>query len=360
MKILHIICTALLVVNFVSCKKSSPSSNTSSSSSTDQTTLKKNIINDIAHNVIYATYVDLSNKADALNADVTNLNSVTSAENLLACQNSWKALRQAWEQGEGFLFGPVSTENIDPRVDTWPVDFARLDSVLASSATFDADYINGLEESLKGFHPIEYLLFGKDGNKTETEFTAREKEYLMALTANLQSLCNTVKDAWTNGYTNTFTNPGSNNAIYGSQRAVYEEIIDAMSGICEEVAGGKLKEPFEAVDPMLEESPFAKNSINDFTNNIKSVQNMYLGKYTTDGKGLEDLIKANNLSMDGEIKSKINAAITALSNITLPFGQAILTTNGQRQQVQAAMEAIGKLQQYLDATVKPYIQTLVN
>jgi len=360
MKILRIICTALFVVSFVSCKKSSSSSNNSSSSSTDQTTLKKNVINDIANNVIYATYVDLSNKADALNADVTNLNGATSAENLLVCQNSWKALRQTWEQGEGFLVGPVSTENIDPRVDTWPVDFARLDSVLASSATFDAAYVNGLEESLKGFHPIEYLLFGKDGNKTETEFTAREKQYLIALTANLASLCKSVKDAWTNGYTNTFTNPGSSNTIYGSQRAVYEEIIDAMSGICEEVAGGKLKEPFEAVDPMLEESPFAKNSINDFTNNIKSVQNVYLGKYTTDGKGLEDLIKANNLSMDGEIKSKINAAINALGNITLPFGQAILTANGQRQQVQAAMDAIGELHDYLDTTVKPYIQTLVN
>jgi hypothetical protein len=68
--------------------------------------------------------------------------------------------------------------------------------------------------------------------------------------------------------------------------------MDAMIDICNEVANGKIAEPYIQQNSSLEESPFASNSIIDFTNNIKSVQNMYLGKYTNDGKGLEDLIKA--------------------------------------------------------------------
>jgi predicted lipoprotein len=123
------------------------------------------------------------------------------------------------------------------------------------------------------------------------------------------------------------------------------------------VANGKIAEPYINQNPALEESPFASNSIIDFTNNIKSVQNMYLGKYSSDGKGLEDLIKANNLTMDGVIKTRIANSISALGNVTVPFGQAIST---QQTQVQNCIQSINDLKDYLETTVKPYVQTLTN
>ncbi len=343
---------------FSSCRKAKPADETTSATSG---TLKKDILVDLSANVIYATYSDLAYNANALQVSIITLSNTTNASNLVASQQAWKNVRSAWELSEGFLFGPISIDNIDPRIDTWPIDFARLDSVLSSSAVFTTIYMDNLEESLKGFHPIEYLLFGNNGNKTASSFTSRELDYLSALSSNLNVLCNQAKNSWdpslTGNYTNEFNNAGNGSSIYTTQRAAYEQVLDAMIDICNEVANGKIAEPYINQNPTLEESPFASNSIIDFTNNIRSVQNMYLGKYSIDGKGLEDLIKANNLSMDGVIKIRIANSISALGNVTVPFGQAIST---QQTQVQNCIQSINDLKDYLEITVKPYIQTLTN
>ena len=356
-KIIALALASIVLVNFTACKKSKKTEEEILTPE-DQSGLKKDVLSDMASNVIYGTYTDMAAKSNILYTSLVTFSASPTAGNLAIAQQAWKDVRSGWEQGEGFLFGPVSVDNIDPRIDTWPIDFARLDSVLASSSTFNSAYINGLEESLKGFHPIEYFLFGKHTNVSQ--FTAREKDLMIALADNVKTLCNDAKTAWdpatANNYMSTFVNAG-NNSIYATQRSAYEEVVDAMAGICDEVANGKITEPFINNDPALEESPFAKNSIVDFTNNIKSVQNIYLGKYITDGKGLEDLIKANNIEMDGTIKTKLASAITALGNVTVPFGDAITQ---QPTQVQNCINAINDLKGYLQSTVKPYVQTLAN
>lgn len=361
-KIIALAVASAIFVSFNACKKSKKTEE-EELTPVAQSTLKKDVLNEVANNVIYATYADMAAKANILYSNCVNFAASSSASDLAAAKQSWRDVRSAWEQSEGFLFGPVSVDNIDPRIDTWPIDFQRLDSVLATSVPFNATYVDGLEESLKGFHPIEYLLFGQNGNKTESQFSAREKDFLIALADNVKTLCDNAKSAWNpataNNYTSVYANAGSG-TIYPTVRSAYEETIDAMAGICSEVANGKIAEPFNAVDASLEESPFAQNSLADFTNNIRSVQNVYLGKYIADGKGLEDLIKANNIAMDGAIKTKIASAITSLSNITVPFGTAIQTSGGQRTQVQNAINAINDLKNYLQNDVKAYLQTITN
>lgn len=323
-------------------------------------TLKKEVLTDLSNNVICATYSDLQGKAHELEIKLDDFNQSSSEADLQACRNAWKDVRAAWEQSEGFLFGPVSIDNIDPRLDTWPIDFARIDSVMNTNEVLDQGYVNNLEEALKGFHPLEFILWGSNGNKTASAFTPREKELMMALGTNLNQLCVHVTMAWLPPGSGTYhvhlTTAGNGSTVYATERAAFEEIIDALSGICDEVANGKIAEPYNAQDASLEESPFAKNSITDFKNNIKSVQNIYQGKYTANGKGLEDLIKAKNLSMDATVNAKINGALQSLENITVPFGEAIIT---QRTQVQKAMDAINELKVYLDGNVKPFVQTIL-
>ena len=130
-----------------------------------------------------------------------------------------------------------------------------------------------------------------------------------------------------------------------------------MAGICDEVANGKIEDPLAANDPSLEESPFAKNSIKDFTDNIIGVQNVYLGKYTLAGTGLQDLVKANNLSLDKNVKSALNEAISALNKITDPFGTAITT---QKQQIKTAQDKINALRDIIEGDLKTYVKTQVN
>lgn len=313
-------------------------------------------------NVIAATYADLSSKTtdlyDAVNAFATS----PSASGLQSCKDLWKSSRQSWESSEGFLFGPVATANIDPRIDTWPVDFNSLDSVINSSIDFTVDAnIDALADALKGFHPIEYLLWGQNGTKTEADFTARELEYLQALSKNVQSLTLELTTNWntssTSTYYTSFSSPGSGNSFYPTTLAAYEELVNGVIGICDEVANGKMSEPFTMQDPSLVESPYSKNSITDFTNNLISVQNIYLGKYITDGVGLTDFVSETNLSLDNTIKSKITNAITKLQAISDPFGQAITT---QSTLVQNAIDAINDLKSTLETELLPHVQQYVN
>lgn len=348
----------LSLVAFSSCKKEPEAETTPINTVAD---LNAEILTSFSANVSLATYSDLADKATQLYTSVQTLVSTTNDANLTNCKQLWKDCRAAWEQSEGFLFGPVESNNIDPHIDTWPVNYTDLDSILNGTATFDEAYINSLEDALRGFHPIEYLLFGTDGNKTASQFNERQKQYLEALALNIKTLTNQLAESWNPSVSGNYyvqvTGAGGGNSVYITKRAIFEEMVNAMIAICDEVANGKIEEPFAAQNPGLEESPFASNSITDFTNNIKSVQNVYLGKYTADGYGLEDLVRKNNLSLDGSVKTKINGAITALNNITVPFGQAIIS---QQVQVTNAQSAINELKDLLENDLMPYVQAETN
>lgn len=319
------------------------------------------VLNSFSANVAQGTYNDLADHANLLYSAIQKFNTTSTDANLADCRTLWKSSRSAWEQSEGFLFGPVSTNNIDPRIDTWPVNYVDLDSVLNSNAVFSDSYIESLEDALRGFHPIEYLIFGQTGAKTAAQVTAREKQYLLALAENLKKLTVEVATSWkpgtTGNYHDEFTKAGAGSKVYLTKRAAFEELVNAMAGICDEVANGKLEEPYAAQDSTLEESPFSKNSIKDFTNNITSVQNVYLGKYKVDGAGLEDIIKGNFLSLDKNMKLKINSAINALNKITVPFGRAIFE---QPQQIEAAQKAINELKNFIEADLMNYVKTSIN
>jgi putative iron-regulated protein len=323
--------------------------------------LNEAVLADLSVNVTQATYNDLADQSTQLYNAIQVFAGAPSDAGLTTCRNLWKSSRQAWEQSEGFLFGPVSTNNIDPHIDTWPVNYTDLDSVLSSPAVFSDSYIDGLEDALRGFHPIEYLLFGKGGAKTVTQFTTREKEYLVALAINLKKLTADVSQSWnpslSNNYSIEFTKAGSGSTVYPTKRAAYEELVNAMAGICDEVANGKLEEPRIANNPELEESPFASNSIKDFTNNINSVANIYFGRYKKDGAGIEDIVRESNLALDKKMKEKMNAALASLNKFTVSFGYAIehdqtLITNAQA--------AINDLKDVIEKDLMPYIQAQTN
>ena len=123
-------------------------------------------LNDFANKVVLATYTDLDNKAGELLGAVQALNAAPNQAHLELAQTAWKATRTPWEQSEAFLFGPVDTQGLDPALDSWPVNRVDLDGVLGSGQALTAASIDALEDTLKGFHTIEYLLF-RDGAISE-------------------------------------------------------------------------------------------------------------------------------------------------------------------------------------------------
>ncbi len=316
------------------------------------------LLADVPSQVIFPTYVDLETKAEALNAAVVTLGADVTDPNLELARAAWRATRLPWEQSEGFLFGPVDTEGIDPSIDSWPVNVADLDAVLAGGDPLTKESIDALEGTLKGFHTIEYLLFGVGGSKTAGDLTDRELEYLDAVTQSLVGAVTRLREAWdpaVDDYSGTVASAGeAGNSVYTSQSQAVQEIINGMIVICDEVGNGKISDPFDQQDRSLEESQFSDNSNQDFADNIRSVRNVYVGGYQgASGTGVQALVQASDPALDETVLSQIDAAIAAIGDMTPSFGEAI-TSNAAA--VEAARTAVGTLRQTLEAEVLPLAQ----
>jgi len=333
----------LLIVVLISCRKPK-TANTISSQNINQA-----VLNDIATNVVWGSFNDLQTKANIYYNHVVAFNQNPSDNNLSACKASWKNMRQVWEQCEAFLYGPVSTEQFDPKTDTWPVNYTDMDTLLNSNYHLTADGIAILDDALKGYHPMEYMLWGKTSNKKAIDFTAREKQYLMALAQNYKTNVDGLAAAYNTQSSNSFLknifNAGTSSSIYPTKKAAYLEMITAIAGICDEVANGKIEEPFINQDASLEESPYSQNSLTDFKNNIQGVYNVYNGIYTADGLGISDWVKQKNSSLDNKIQSQISTAIGSIQAIQGNFGTAIFT---QQNQIINAQQAINNLRNTLE------------
>lgn len=316
------------------------------------------ILGHLSQNVITETYIDLHTKSELLVDAVTTLQGDATTSNLEAARQAWRNTRKPWEQSEGFLFGPVSTNGIDPSIDSWPVNVVDLEAVLSSGAVLTKAYIDGLEGTLKGFHTIEFLLWGENGDKTIETFTAREFEYLIATSQSLESDTYNLQYSWNStgeNFQNEIAMAGKSGSMYISQKSAMQEIINGMIAIADEVANGKIYDPLSQLDITLEESRFSANSKEDFKDNIRSIQNLYEGKYLMDGSGISDFILSKDADLDAHIKAEIQASIDLIDAIPGTFTQAIFDNPAA---IEAAQESVRHLQEELESEVKPLIDAI--
>ena len=315
------------------------------------------MLNNFANTVVLATYTDLDSKAGDLLAAVKALSGDTSQANLEKAQQAWKATRTPWEQSEAFLFGPVDTQGLDPALDSWPVDHVNLQSVLDSNDVLTVDFVSGLEDTQKGFHTIEFLLF-RDGNQRKaSDITDRELEYLVSTTENLKESTSQLRLAWApegENFSNTVAQAGAGSAVYPSQSSAVQEMINGMIVIADEVANGKISDPYNESDTTLVESQFSFNSISDFQDNIRGIQNVYMGKFMTDGQGLNEFVNGQDADLDARFQQEVQAAIDAIGAIPDPFRDSI-TAN--RSAVQNAIDAVSKVQLTLEQDILPLAQS---
>lgn len=328
-----------------------------------ESNLKQELVANFADAVVVPTYQKLATRLSELDAAARALQASPTAETLAAAKQAWFAARVPWEQSEAFLFGPVDSYGYDPALDSWPVNRTDLDAVLASNDTLTAEYVRNLQETQKGFHTVEYLLFGEGGAKTADQFTARQFEYLTAITNELKSVGAALANTWTQSvdgrppYRDTLATAGqSGNTAYPSLEAAAQEMVGGITNILDEVANGKIADPYDAKDPNLVESQFAYNSLSDFTNNLRSVENVYMG-HTSDGaaKGqtLRDVVGAGT-DTDAKIISQLNAAISALAKIPEPFRDSI-TNPASKDEIEAAQNAIRDLHDTFQSQVLPLV-----
>ncbi|MGN0235064.1 MAG: imelysin family protein, partial [Paludibacteraceae bacterium] len=165
-------------------------------------------------NTVVPTYRSLADATIALYAQCETMLShfdagkLTEAD-LKAAANEWEHARKYWELSEAFLFGPAANHNIDPHIDSWPLDKDAMDELLGDTAKMaqieahGADYVGDkLGYGLLGFHAVEYMLYASDNDDKSNvrlhplNYTRAEMVYLLAVAEDLRNQTVALEASW--------------------------------------------------------------------------------------------------------------------------------------------------------------------
>ncbi len=322
----------IFLVGFQQCKK-----NKTVDKSVE---IANEILYDFPSKVLIPNLYQLNQEAKNLLSSVEIFVNKSDESNLNTAQNAWLKTRVEWEKSEACLFGPVSTLNLDPAIDSWPVNFVEIDSVIKGSISFSDTYIDNLANTLKGFHCIEYMLFGKSKSRKASDLTTKQKDYLVAVTKHLNRITFQMHHEWIetgNNFSQNITLAGTKYSIYKTKREALLEITKAMSEIIAEVGLSKIDAPFAAQDSTLEESPFALNSWQDFKNNILGARNVYT---SSSHNGVQKFVTEYNKSLDATILQNFDICLKSIDSFKEPFGRSIYSQPAAVQSLQSQLSAL--------------------
>ena len=158
-------------------------------------------------NTVVPTYRGMANNALLLAEACTEIqqahtDGILTTELIAEAGNYWKESRRYWEESEAFLFGAATDYNIDPHIDSWPLDKNAMDDLLADiNAGKSWSIDNNINYGLLGFHAVEYMLFelSEDGTTSHTHnvnYTEAELIYLVAVADDLAQQCVRLEAAW--------------------------------------------------------------------------------------------------------------------------------------------------------------------
>ena len=268
------------------------------------------LIAGIVAQVYVPTFDSIAMRGAALSASLQALAATPNNTTLLAARAAWRATRVQYERNEGFAFGPLITAEIDPAIDSWPIDRSGIDALLSGTSELSVANIDALDGTLKGFHGIEYILFGDGSAVQASSLTARELAYLAAAGQSLSAETTRLQTAWSptgGNYAGALTTAGSSSSVYGTMGAALQEIINGLVGPTEEVANSKIALPLQAGDTQYEESAFSDNTLADLQNDLGGAYAVYVGGYGTSvpvGGGISAFISAQDVALDSVVRAQ--------------------------------------------------------
>ncbi len=296
--------------------------------------------------------------------------------------DAWKVARQDWEWSEAFLFGAAGDYEIDPHIDTWPVDQTALAQLLRNEtvmANIEKE-IENQDDGLLGFHGIEYILFRNGVARSIDQITNLEYKYAVAVAKdlyrctcvlqacwagkeNVSAARQSLVDAFFSGRTDAYQNYGadfidySGNGTYETANAATVQLLEGTRDIIGEVSTGKIGKPHTGEDANYIESPFAYNSITDFYDNIEGCKFALYGKFGAQTPQDNSIIKycqsVTQLSDEADaVVDALDEALAKIKNMKAPF-----VTYYKDASAQAAMDALEVLDEtinHLEEALKGY------
>jgi uncharacterized iron-regulated protein len=340
----------------------------------------KAVLVSFVEHTIKPTYKALAEAALVMRAANEALKSNPNNASMKGASDAWMDARIKWEISEAFLFGPVGEQalDIDGHIDSWPLELEDIKREIAKG-TITGREAWQKEGEVIGFHVTEYLLYRDGKTRPVTDLTANQFSYLIAVTDALVWDCILAYVAWVGintvptemrdvFYENSdiaahlennptykdFASRLTNAIGYPSIAAAMSEIASGAAQIAGEVGAVKIAEPYDEQNTNKVESWYSWHSLDDYTNNILSIKNAYLGGIDDKSRpevSLSTYIASKDRSLDKEIKEKIEDCIDKIkaigNNGQYSFYEVVdKQINGV--QVEAAEEACDELRKVFE------------
>lgn len=313
------------------------------------------ILEQYVNHTIAPTYTNLANYSEQLVNELQAFRTSHSQSDLNKACETFLTARAWWEKSEAFLFGAASDFGIDPHIDSWPLDEDAFNNLMSSPNMIaalegeDGDVVAGeqLGNSLLGFHGIEYILFRNGQVRSASEITDMQITYAVAVAGDLRNRCFQLEVSWigddaaashrrkveelelnstVNGgnfsYGQNMKKAGTTGSTYISTVQGLMAIVDGCKTIADEVGTSKIGKPYYGEDVHYIESPYSQKSIEDFYDNITSIEHAYYGGI--EGSQSEDLslhgyMKKINADLDARVIEAINNAKAKINAMPRPF-----------------------------------------
>jgi len=337
------------------------------------------IITQYVNGVVVPTYRSLADQAIDLATQCEELRNNPTQSKVNECCQTWISARKYWELSEAFLFGAAADYNIDPHIDSWPLQKSQLDNILANRSLIQAldeegaaaDAFATLGYGLLGFHAVEYVLFRDGAPRNVNEISEAELIYNAAVAQDLANQTARLEASWAGmnnissakralleefelepslNYGENMINAGmTGNTLYKTQLAAMEQIMTGASDISDEVGNTKITDPVNSGNVLDVESWYSWNSIADFTDNIRSVRNAYYGSLdgTVNSNSMASYMHRVNAGLDQDVRNAIDNAIKEVSTMPAPFRNHLSKSETQR-----AVDACNELLDALDAAIE--------
>lgn len=321
----------------------------------------RQVLANLVNNVIVPTYTNLANETEALEKTLNGLTvkTITQAQINSACDD-FKQARKYWEQSEAFLMGAASDFDVDPTIDSWPLNRSLLLSYFNNGMNDEM-----LEDAtILGFHALEFILFRDgqprkvaelQGNDTYKNFEhisgAQELAYAQTICTLLKQRTFQLQCAWDGGknssrlqvvkdagldyqtenglsYADNLTKAGvsGSGSSFSTLKAAIAQVLSDDEGSCvaiaNEVGTAKIANPFSAGDVSYVESPYSYNSITDFCDNIRSIRNVWLGSTneTVHQYSFHSFFASvQSNAVNEKVENAYASAIEGIGNMPSPF-----------------------------------------
>lgn len=228
---------------------------------------------------------------------------------------AWTQAFLKWKKLEALNIGPIQESFIYPSIQQWPINAAIIENTINSSVEIDADFIASIGALGKGYSSIEYLIFKQDEATTLATFNTsptneRRKQYLVALTQNIETLALDIALVWQNFETFFKTALGTN--VNGSQN----RIINAFIANLEYIKNTKIEEALNSMEISSFEAYQSRLSTNAITANIEALKDIYTGNFNAENSfGIEDYLRIT--LQNNELANGITEAFLNVQNALL-------------------------------------------